>query len=66
VHVKAERVHEDFQGLLKSFNVDAHLGEDFVGELKEKWEAKNGDSVAVVAKLKRELHTAETASRDCS
>ena len=59
VHVRAERVHEDFQGLLKSFNVDAHLGEDFVGELKEKWEAKNGDSVAVVAKLKRELHTAE-------
>ena len=66
IHLHCGYVDREAPALPASFNVDAHLGEDFVGELKEKWEAKNGDSVAVVAKLKRELHTAETASRDCS
>jgi hypothetical protein len=59
VHIRAEQVHQDFRDLLKAFRVDAHLGEDFVASLQEKWQSKNGDSVVVVTKLKRELQTAQ-------
>jgi site-specific DNA recombinase len=59
VHARAERVHQDFQNVLKSFRINAHLGETFVASLREKWKAKNGNSQNVIAKLRGELQTAE-------
>ena len=60
VRVRADKAHEEFVGILDSLRCDAPLCESFVDSLRAKWEARNGDSVTVVAKLKRELHEAES------
>ncbi len=56
VSVRADRVHQEFAELLESLRIDAPLCESFVDSLREKWEAKHGDSATIVARLTRELN----------